>query len=469
LSLRWRLALIFAGVIALMLGAISVGAYRSAEREIVDEIDQFLVTRADQLLQSDPNQGFSAEMLEIFRDQFGRRRSSGRARPPVGALADEFRRQAFAGFDADAAFQELDRSGRPVGGLVLPIDETDRSIAAGIGPGRSLRTVVQEGETSRMITVARPAGGAVQVSRDLSESLAALGDLRSRLIGFGIVGAVTAAIAGWFVASTLTRPLEKLRVAAGQIADSKELDEPIPIGRQDEVGDLTVSFNTMAEALATSRGQQRRLVLDAGHELRTPLTSLRTNVELLQRGYALPPEEQEAVLDDLHFEVTELSEMVDELIDLATQTEHTDEPFEILRLDELVESVVERARRRTGRPVNFTPTPSAVRGRAAQLERAVTNLLTNAHKFAPPGDPIDVIVHGAMVVVRDTGPGVPVEDRVRIFDRFYRADAARTLPGSGLGLAIVAQVVAAHGGRVWVEGPPTGGAVFVISLPEVGP
>jgi two-component system sensor histidine kinase MprB len=108
-----------------------------------------------------------------------------------------------------------------------------------------------------------------------------------------------------------------------------------------------------------------------------------------------------------------------------------------------------------------------VSGNEAMIERAVTNLLGNAHKFSPPGEPIDVVVRAGFVSVRDRGPGVPVADRERVFDRFYRADATRTLPGSGLGLAIVAQIVARHGGETWVTESEHGGADVGFRLPTV--
>jgi two-component system sensor histidine kinase MprB len=271
------------------------------------------------------------------------------------------------------------------------------------------------------------------------------------------------------MARTLTRPLDQLRTAAGRIATSGELSEPIPITRNDEVGQLTESFNTMASALLRSRRAQRQLVLDAGHELRTPLTSLRANVELLQRASDLPVDARAEILDDVNFELTELSEMVGELVDLATDADRSDEPFAAVRLDELVSGVVERARRRTGRVIELSATPVVVDGRETQLERAISNLLVNAHKFSPPDEPIEVSVAGPVVTVRDHGPGVSADERDHIFDRFYRTASGRSAPGSGLGLAIVAQVVGAHGGRVWVDDAPGGGARFHVELASPSP
>jgi two-component system sensor histidine kinase MprB len=99
------------------------------------------------------------------------------------------------------------------------------------------------------------------------------------------------------------------------------------------------------------------------------------------------------------------------------------------------------------------------------LERAIANLLGNANKFSPPDTSIEIVVSDGTVVVRDKGPGIPVADRERVFDRFYRTDVTRSMPGSGLGLAIVAQIVERHGGSVWAREAPAGGAEVGFRLP----
>ncbi|MGZ4414665.1 MAG: sensor histidine kinase, partial [Gaiellaceae bacterium] len=128
---------------------------------------------------------------------------------------------------------------------------------------------------------------------------------------------------------------------------------------------------------------------------------------------------------------------------------------------------ISAAKRRTGRDIRAELEPTVVSGSADDIARAIANLLDNAIKWSPPSTPVDVtLLHGALSV-RDHGPGVPPEEREHIFDRFYRAAGARTLPGSGLGLAIVRQVTEAHGGSVDVETAPGGGAVFTLRLPIV--
>jgi two-component system sensor histidine kinase MprB len=113
--------------------------------------------------------------------------------------------------------------------------------------------------------------------------------------------------------------------------------------------------------------------------------------------------------------------------------------------------------------------PSPVIGRRAQLDRAVTNLLGNAHKFSPPDAPISVAVEDGAVLVRDGGPGIAPEDRERVFDRFFRGETARAAAGSGLGLAIVEQIAQRHGGTVQVGDAPEGGAEVGFRLPIATP
>jgi two-component system sensor histidine kinase MprB len=224
----------------------------------------------------------------------------------------------------------------------------------------------------------------------------------------------------------------------------------------------------MLAALGQSREQQQQLVQDAGHELRTPLTSLRTNVETLRRYDNLPEGTRQAILSDLEIETRELGTLVDELVQLATDT-YDDEPEQTVALDHVVDRAAERVRRRTGRTITVAATPSAVIGRPRDLARAIGNLLDNAAKFSDAPAPVEVTVDHGTVVVRDHGPGIPAADLGQVFQRFHRSPEARSKPGSGLGLSIVEQTARSHGGTVSAANHPGGGAVFTFSLPEAPP
>ncbi len=154
------------------------------------------------------------------------------------------------------------------------------------------------------------------------------------------------------------------------------------------------------------------------------------------------------------------------LIDYAAgELEAVGKGLEELRLDELVADVVERARRRhPAREFRLQSEPALVCGIGSRLDRAVANLLDNAQKWSPPGEPVEVRVAGGGVTVRDHGPGFAEADLPHVFERFYRSASARRLPGSGLGLAIVRQIAEAHGGSVSAEAAPGGGALLRLRL-----
>jgi two-component system sensor histidine kinase MprB len=209
-------------------------------------------------------------------------------------------------------------------------------------------------------------------------------------------------------------------------------------------------------------------VQDAGHELRTPLTSLRANIALLRRHDRLPPDQLVALIDDLDAESRELTVLVDELVDLATER-YRDEAPEPVALGTAARSVAERASRRTGREVRVHADGTTVIGRPRALERAIGNLVENALKFDTSGGPIDVEVRDGRVAVADRGPGIEPDDLPRVFDRFYRAETARGRPGSGLGLAIVADIAAAHGGAGFATAREGGGAVVGFTVAPGSP
>ncbi len=219
----------------------------------------------------------------------------------------------------------------------------------------------------------------------------------------------------------------------------------------------------MRGARAASRAPQHQLVQDAGHELRTPLTSLRTNVSVLRRYEGLSSDSRQQLLDDLDSESRELTALVNELVDLATDRRDDEVPqTEVLRT--VADRVAERARRRTGREIVVDADDSTASIRVHAFERAVQNLVDNAVKFAPNG-PIEISVRRGTVAVRDHGPGLEAGDEDKIFERFYRAVASRSLPGSGLGLSIVRSVADSHGGTVSAANAAGGGALIGIQLP----
>jgi len=365
------------------------------------------------------------------------------------------------------AFQCIDRSGTVVAAIgveSLPLNGRDVAIAAS-GRGKQIRTVDSDGTTWRVETVGIAQGGAVQVARDYGETERVLSALRLWLSLIVIVASAVSAFVGWLIARRSTRPLVQLTNAAEEVATTGRLDVLVPPAGKDEPGRLARAFATMLAALGQSREQQQQLVQDAGHELRTPLTSLRTNVETLQRYPDLPSATREMILADLQSETRELGSLVDELVQLATDT-WDDEAEEQVSIDQIVERVADRTRRRTGRVVNVDAQSFEMIGRPRELTRAIGNLVDNAAKFSDAPTSVEVTVRLGSVQVRDHGPGVSAVDQPHVFDRFYRSADARSKPGSGLGLAIVDQIARNHGGSVRVENAVDGGAVFTLTFPH---
>jgi len=327
------------------------------------------------------------------------------------------------------------------------------------------------GDRLRVVTFVWHDGTVLQIARDLDEAEGALHGLRNRLIEVTLGGVALAALAGWLIARRIVRPVTNLRDAAESIARTQDLTTPIPGSRSaDEVGSLSQSFTTMVDALATSRRQQQRLIADASHEMRTPLTSLRTNIELLEHFDRLGPIDRKDTLEAVQVDVGELTYLLTELVELATDRASSEEPVEPVELGDLVTDVISRASRRSSREITVVSEGEArsIDGRPRMLERAISNLVDNAVKYSPSGTPIEVALAGGRVEVRDRGPGIPEADLPHVFERFYRATEARSAAGTGLGLAIVEQIVERHGGRAWATNRPGGGAAVGFEVP-VGP
>ena len=455
---RTRVALVSALAVALTVVIVAAASYVLTRNQLLDQIDESLERRVDQL---------------GFDDLFGG------AGPQRGRLVpggvDEF----------DALYVQLVAAdGQAVvpfgGGLDLPVDDIDRSIAKG-DELPMFRDIQVDDVRLRMYTAqlriqSRRGFGladdvAVQVARSLREVESSLSRLGLILFLGGGLGVVAASGIGLVVARSVLRPIEELTGAAENVAATQKLDARIDIASDDEVGRLAAAFNDMLAALNESKVQQRQLVRDASHELRTPLTALRTNIELLARGKDLPQAERDRLLEDVTIEVEELSSLVSELVDLATDVD-VDEVPTTMDLVAVSEAVADRYRRRTGRDIVVTGDRVSLAAKPTAIDRAIRNLVDNAVKWSPAATTIDVSISSQdstlKFSVADRGPGIAPGDRPKVFDRFYRSDEARTMPGSGLGLAIVARIVVDHGGDAFVEERPGGGAIVGFTLPLSG-
>ena len=441
MSLRLKLVLALVALAAAATATIGLFSYRTTADQLRGEVDRSLVDATTRL-----------------GDRPGDRdRYSGR--PP-----DD--RGGFRGA-GDVVVQLIAPDGSAFSylGTGLPVDAADRAIARADQAVSSYRDAEVGDEPYRILTSGLGGGqGAIQAGRSLAETERVLSALRTRILAAALFVVVVAALLGALIARQVTRRLVRLTGAAEQVTATGSLDVEVPVSGTDETGRLGSAFNEMLAALARSKDDQQRLVQDAGHELRTPLTSLRTNVYTLRRADELGPLQRDRVLDDLEGETEELTRLINEVVELATER-RGDEPEVQVQLRPLVERVAARAAQRSGRAVTVTADDGAVMGRPLALERAVGNLVENALKFDDSGGPVELTSTTGRIEVADRGPGFSDADLPHVFDRFYRATSARSRPGSGLGLAIVSDVVQNHGGTVFALNRPGGGAVVGFQLP----
>jgi len=457
-SLRTRLTLAAAIAVSVAVALTSVIAYTTVRDQLLTEADRALRVQSEQVVRSRR----VPDLLE--------------GRSPVRG---DFAR-------SEQYFQVVNADGTtvtpPDQAVELPVDASDLRVArtTGFDQGLALaplRTVTVDGERLRMITIPARApvdgqGVAIQIAHPLTEIDDTLSSLRVALIVVSLGGVALAAVLGLVIAGTTLRPVRRLTAAAEHVAQTQDLSAEIAETRKDELGRLASSFNTMLRALASSREQQTQLVADASHELRTPLTSVRTNVEVLARQTDMAAPERARLLADVTTQMEELSLLVGDLVELARgDTAAADEEPVTLRFDELIDRAVGRARlhARDVQVSLLATAPCELDARRGRLERALANVLDNAGKWSPAGGTVEVLQSGGTVTVRDHGPGIDPVDLPHVFDRFYRAAAARSMPGSGLGLAIVRGIVEEHGGTVTAAVTEGGGTIMTISLPGARP
>jgi signal transduction histidine kinase len=305
---------------------------------------------------------------------------------------------------------------------------------------------------------------------------------RTFLVIAAFVTIIVVAIVSWLVAGRAVRPLVTLAQTTEAIGSTGDLSRRLtPTRSHDEVGRLTTSFNKMIERVESSQADlaaalaaQQRFVADASHELRTPLSTIRTNAEFLrERPDATDTDRAEAIAD-VASEAERMSKLVDGLLVLARVDAGV--TFERRPVD-LRAVATEEARR--SRPQGRAHDENEVRvvsdgaalvsGDPDALGRVIRVLLDNAFRHGRP--PVSVAItqrEGRVhLVVSDAGPGLPKGSEERVFERFYRADPARSGEGTGLGLSIARAIAEAHGGTVRATAGEGGGAAVTIELPAL--
>ncbi len=298
------------------------------------------------------------------------------------------------------------------------------------------------------------------------------------IVTLGVVAAM--AILAWAIIQLGLRPLRRMGAVAGEIAAGDYSRRVEPTTLKTEIGRLGLALNAMLAQIeaafaerTASEGRLRRFIADASHELRTPLTSIRGYSEMLRRGASDSPADSDLARRRIEEESVRMSALVDDMLLIARLDQGRPLEAKPVDLQVIARDAAADARAVAPQRAITLDAPSAVvvSGDDTRLRQVVGNLVRNALVHTPPTTPVDIAVttvNGtAHLEVADHGPGLKAEDRERIFEPFYRADASRSRDsgGAGLGLSIVNAVVVAHGGRVQVRETGGGGATFDVELP----
>ena len=365
-------------------------------------------------------------------------------------------------------------------------------------------TVESESGATRWRVLSLPlvnGSGSVSIAVDMGVVEATVGRLVLIELAVGLVVVLLIGVAGWVLVRRSLRPLDDVERAAATIAAGDRSVRAPGADPRTEVGSLAQSFNTMvdtltdaltaeqaaqraaresAEVAQASEARMRQFVADASHELRTPLTSVRGFAELYRLGAVAPGTALDDAMGRIESEAHRMGLLVEDLLLLARLDEHRPLDREPVNLLDLAGDAAAAARATApGRDVvvevdRDAPEARAL-GDAARLRQVIDNLVSNALRYSPVEEPVrlrvgvveDAAGRWAQLEVTDRGPGMDPEEAARAFERFYRADPARsrTDGGAGLGLAIVAAITSAHGGRVAVRTRPGAGATFAVQLP----
>lgn len=352
--------------------------------------------------------------------------------------------------------------------------EDDRAIASCVGTAR--REQLSSYVASPALLFISDTGGTTVPGFDLSPANTA------RIAGAAALVLALTVGASVLVGARLVRPLRALTGAAQRMRDGEDT-APVRVAADNEIGRLAATFNDMSAHRARLEAQRRAMVSDVAHELRTPLSNIRGWLEAAQDGVADP---DPAFIASLHEEAVQLQHIIDDLQDLAQADAgalrlHA----EPVRIDELLAQVAaaHQARAETaGVTLTVAPSPPdrpvpGLKADPVRLRQAIGNLVSNAVRHTPSGGQVTLRAYGSesddavLVDVADTGTGIPAEDLVHVFDRFWRGEKSRSrrTGGSGLGLAIVRKLTEAHGGTATAASVPGEGSVFTLRLPADRP
>jgi two-component system OmpR family sensor kinase len=322
--------------------------------------------------------------------------------------------------------------------------------------------------------------GAIFAGADTRSAELQIDQLITTIVIAFIVGIVPAVLVGRWIAGRALEPVDSMITEIREITDGRSLHRRLPVPMErDELGRLAATLNQMWTRLERSFAALRRFTADASHELKTPLTVVRAGVERAITRPDMPPETFAALEETLQ-EVNRMTELLDALLTLARADEGRAELHrEPVDLREILEEAGETGEllaehAGVGMEIKLPLAPLVVSVDRSRLRQLALNLIENAVKYTPRGGQVSVELGSndgrAVFTVADTGIGIAPGDLPHVFDRFWRADSARTRTseraGTGLGLAICKWIAEAHGGTIDVQSRPGRGTTFTVGLPQ---
>ncbi len=468
MSLRLRLALWSGGLIALAMLLVGMLAYAIHTRNLYAEVDFMLKNAAEHAAEE--------YLADPASDQIAT------ASPEIAILAYDPSGKVVASSASAGALPSIDPRGElpasgalfdPIVGLAPPFTATNAGSGSfGLETGKGgirwrLYGLRVDDAKAPLFLAAAPldrVDGFVESFRRLVAILVA-------------AGVAIAASASWLVADRTLRPVVVLTQTAAAITHSRGFDRRARVeSRRDELGRLAGTFNDMLASLEQAYEAQQRFVSDASHELRAPLTAIQANLELLKRRPDMSAGEREEAVEEATREAGRLTRLVADLLALARADAGVPLRRQRVELDRvLLESLGEVRHLARGQKIEVEGLePAVVEGDPDRLKQLLLVLLDNAIKYTPPTGQVFLTLGGngrsAEIAVRDTGVGIPTEELPRVFERFYRADPARSRDpgGTGLGLPIAKWIAQQHGGDVILISEPGRGTTAVVRLPIAG-
>ena len=407
---------------------------------------------------------------------------------PFGPGLDEMVESMLGPGFAERFFRLLDPRGRPDprlaprGRAQLPLSaDALRNAAEGRETYETLTLPGRVAPPLRILTMPVVEQGQVIDVVQVAASLEPVEMARSRflliLLGLAPLALLVAGVGGWFLARRALAPVDAMVEAARRI-EAEDLSRRIETaGSQDELGRLAAVLNDMLARLERSFATVSQFSADAAHELRTPLTILKGEMEVALRS---SPGEQEyrRVLTSCLEEVDRLNALVEDLLFLARSeggsVRVTQAAVNLAEVVAEVAPALQALADGAAVALSITPSPPVwVHGNASMLFRLLFNLGENAIKYTPAGGRVEIRLSRsestAVIEVRDSGPGIPLDEQAHIFDRFYRGDRARSRGGVGLGLSLSRSIVSLHGGHIGVESTPLEGSCFRVAFPSIDP